>query len=277
MFCYYILELLNMYSEKSDASLATTNENSAINFELADIIECRGIHGTDAQSTLYRDFVETMVSGVTSRIQFKQLYLNKEVSDFITTNDEAFALLTIENNWDRWCDMYRRHDMSKFNCQVPSLYTNAGDARNNNKEILLNGKVCVLGSTCKHQGFSQLGLQRFNALCKIIKQERHTKQRRDAEIRWKEDWISQISEGINAHPYNSKAQKKTDNVISIEQELWSDDENIEAQNHIGNNDNLSNSHEQLHDVEDDTNHINVSNNIVNTCHYLHTLTMCLQS
>ena len=64
-------------------------------------------------------------------------------------SDEAFALLLIENSYERWIDMWENNN--KKTSDVPAKYTNAGVS---NKD----------GRTRKYCGWSRPGVTRFNEL-----------------------------------------------------------------------------------------------------------------
>jgi hypothetical protein len=54
---------------------------------------------------MYVDFVEYYVSAVIGLRHFEKNKCTKNYREYVTISDEAFAILTIENNWDRWIDM----------------------------------------------------------------------------------------------------------------------------------------------------------------------------
>jgi hypothetical protein len=54
---------------------------------------------------MYVDFVEYYVSAVIGLWHFEKHKCSKKYRDYVTISNEAFAILTIENNWDRWVDM----------------------------------------------------------------------------------------------------------------------------------------------------------------------------
>ena len=108
----------------------------------------------------YFDFVEYFVSAVIGKTHYKQNSCDKLLSQYATVSDEAFALLTFENNFDAWVDMGMRKDIS--GSQVPRKYTNGGKS---------NGEV---GSSQHNKGWSEEGLKRFNELFDAVKKNRAT-------------------------------------------------------------------------------------------------------
>ena len=106
----------------------------------------------------YFDFVEYFVSAVIGKTHYKQNSCDKLLSQYAMVSDEAFALLTLENNFDAWVDMGMRKDIS--GSQVPRKYTNGGKS---------NGEV---GSSQHNKGWSEEGLKRFNGLFDAVKKKR---------------------------------------------------------------------------------------------------------
>ena len=87
--------------------------------------------------------------------------------------------------------------MSKAQCKVPSLYTNGGDPQQNNVQVVIQGKVCSVGSSLRYKGFLVVGLQRFNEFCKILKKDRLSKNCQELELNWKNEWINKAVSSKN--------------------------------------------------------------------------------
>ena len=54
---------------------------------------------------VYKDFVSFFVSGVVGICRFDRNKCHAKYSTYVSISDEAFAVLTLENNWDRWASM----------------------------------------------------------------------------------------------------------------------------------------------------------------------------
>ena len=98
---------------------------------------------------LYGQFCGTFLRCVVGDSVWRGNHLHKPLGDFVTPSDEAFALLLIENSYERWIDMWENDN--KKTSDVPAKYTNAGVS---NKD----------GRTRKYCGWSKPGVTRFNEL-----------------------------------------------------------------------------------------------------------------
>lgn len=83
------------------------------------------------------------------------------LSEYCTASDEAYGLLCIENNYDRWTYMQESKDYKdKSGNAPPALYTNSGNST--------GGR----GAPKKFQGWSMVGYKRFDTLHKMVKIDR---------------------------------------------------------------------------------------------------------
>ena len=98
----------------------------------------------------------------------------KRLADIITVSDEAFVLLTLENNWERWIDM---------NNKAKNKYTTATRGKSNAIDTNVMPKYTYInrkrddiadGDTVPvvWRGWNNEGILRFNELCKSVKQDR---------------------------------------------------------------------------------------------------------
>ena len=101
---------------------------------------------------------------------------NKKVHDadslcsVFTVSDEAFALLVLENNWERWLDINnksknnyiptkRNRGDKPVESDILPLYTNInGNSANAGKEV--------------NRGWTEAGIKRLNELCTMVKEDR---------------------------------------------------------------------------------------------------------
>jgi hypothetical protein len=73
-------------------------------------------------NVIYKDFVSFFVSGVVSIRRFDRHKLHtRYYSTYVTVSNEAFAVLTIENNWKWWGSMAEREEWK--DSDVSSMYT----------------------------------------------------------------------------------------------------------------------------------------------------------
>ncbi len=95
----------------------------------------------------------------------------KKVSDIITVSDEAFIVLTLENNWERWLDINNksknnyttstRGKTTSYQCNIMPKYT------------FINTKGTRDGlQNVPWKGWSNEGILRFNEICKTVKEDR---------------------------------------------------------------------------------------------------------
>ena len=104
-----------------------------------------------------KEFIRIMVG----KKKWKHQSFRVNLSEFCSASDEAFCLLTLENNYMRWCGMVESGDYGdKGHTAPPPLYTNAGKS---------NRKV---GTAKPFQGWSAEGYERFDALHKMVKADR---------------------------------------------------------------------------------------------------------
>ena len=94
----------------------------------------------------------------------------KRLSDIITVSDEAFVLLTLENNWERWIDINNKCD----NNYTPSTRRepSANDSNVMPKYTHINKKKDDIANKKVWRGWNEEGIVRFNELCKAVKVDR---------------------------------------------------------------------------------------------------------
>jgi hypothetical protein len=99
----------------------------------------------------------------------------KLLSEYCTASDEAFGLLTLENNYDRWTSMQGTGDYANASKMAPgALYTNSGNSK---------GKK---GSPTRFQGWTNEGYKRFDTLHKLVKLDRAKPGRKQFEEEMKQ-------------------------------------------------------------------------------------------
>ena len=102
----------------------------------------------------YFDFINYFVLAVVGKTKYRCDSCTRLLSNFATVSEEAFALLSLENNYDTWMDMGLTGNTKISN--VPRKYTNGGKSQ---------GKI----ATSQHnRGWSDEGLRRFNELFDLV-------------------------------------------------------------------------------------------------------------
>lgn len=81
-----------MYSDK----MIATPEDNFKWYELEDYMQLRKNPGA------FKTLCESFLPHVVSVAKWNRDYLVEKVSDFASISDEAFTLLTLENNWEVW-------------------------------------------------------------------------------------------------------------------------------------------------------------------------------
>jgi hypothetical protein len=115
-----------------------------------------------------KEFVRIIVG----KAKWKHQCFRDNLSKFCSASGEAFCLLTLENNYARWCGMVESGDFGdKNHTAPPPLYTNAGKTNRN------------IGMAKPFQGWSVEGYERFNELHRLVKHDRAKKTREDFEDR----------------------------------------------------------------------------------------------
>ena len=121
----------------------------------------------------YCFFAKHFVSVVVGKKKFEGYSNRFAFSGYVTVSDEAFALLLLENNYNRWIDMGKTGNW--LYSDVHPLYTSGGNVKQTPKPNNVNKSISKknfpnLGtnlstpSTAKYQGWSNKGIKRFNYL-----------------------------------------------------------------------------------------------------------------
>ena len=110
-------------------------------------------------NVMYYDFINFFVSAVIGKMNYKKKSCSFVLSKYATVSDEAFALLSLENNYETWIDMGLTGNTKTS--KVPRKYTNGGKVQ---------GKV---GTSKHNKGWSDEGLHRFNELFDLVEKNRN--------------------------------------------------------------------------------------------------------
>jgi hypothetical protein len=123
--------------------------------------------GLSTNKTAYLYFCTYFVKPIVGNATWRLKSLRQPLSSFVTVSDEAFALLTLENNYSRWCKMWEKRDYKS--CEVAAQWTNAGVSQAN-------------GQSKRFFGWKPEGYQRFNELYHNIKKDRETRASFELEL-----------------------------------------------------------------------------------------------
>ena len=153
---------------------------------------------------MYFDFIEYFLSAVVGKTYYKEHRCEKLLSEYASVSDEALAILIFENNFETWKDMAKRN-ITK-NSVVNRKYTNGGSSAGNK------------ASSRQYQGWSSVGIKRFNELFDIIKQDRESSNAEDFE-----EAFRVFCENGGVSGKKAKTQDILYEPMEIRHELWSDD------------------------------------------------------
>ena len=131
---------------------------------------------TRAKASEYNEFMCRFVRPVVgANIWDRRCRTMSTEGGMSTPSDEAIALLLLENNWDRWIDIYTRNGFAPCNSgrkrslvsDVLTLYTHGGKKFSDAKLTELKNKKQKVG-----KGWSREGVARYNELFQMVKNDR---------------------------------------------------------------------------------------------------------
>ena len=102
----------------------------------------------------YMVFCDVVLAQIVGKHDWKVNSGRKKLSEYVTTSNEAFGLLLLENSWTTWKEMAGNADSGQYISNKP-LYT-------------LNG-----AGTKKNGGWKPEGWLRFNELAKMVQEDRN--------------------------------------------------------------------------------------------------------
>jgi hypothetical protein len=136
-----------------------------------------------------KEFIKLVVGSAVWKKNFHQANL----STYCSASGEAFALLTVENNYNRWQSMSISGDhRDKGGLAPAALYTNSGKSD--------RGR----GGTRRFQGWSKEGYDRFDELHGLVMTDRAKSTRLEFEKELREQLESEYS--------SKRRQKATENL-----------------------------------------------------------------
>ena len=177
---------------------------------------------------MYADFVVFYISAVIGLRRFEKNKCRKPYSDYVTVSDEAFAVLTIENNWLRWMDMAKEKHWK--DSPVPTKWTVTRDkptatSIGKSKKRAVVSHSDTLNDMKEHgpqarryRGWSVHGINRYNQLFDQIEKERTTKRGKRFETNLMSHF--QRDEDRNAANKGTKTRVEAAALPTPKHELW---------------------------------------------------------
>ena len=126
----------------------------------------------ESEYPVYKDFVSFFVSGVVGIRHFDRNKTTSSYSTYVTVSDEAFTILSLENNWERWSAMAREEDWRESD--VPSKWTTSRDKKIKRDEYGNRLGDNDTAQATRYRGWSYQGIARYNQLCDEIEKKRGT-------------------------------------------------------------------------------------------------------
>jgi hypothetical protein len=181
---------------------------------------------------VYKDFLTFFVSGVVGLRHFDRNKCLQYFGNYITVSDEAFTVLTLENNWERWSDMAESDEWRESS--VPSKWTTSTEKRASNQQPdkVSSDTSVVTPQARRFRGWTAQGINRYNQLFMEIKMERAKKTYRLIE----EYCLGEYQSDAEANGNNSHKRKKVDADKALPiaiHELWDEKKSPEEESDEG--------------------------------------------
>ena len=123
-------------------------------------------------------FADKFLDGVAGRKAYKKNKTWALISDTVTISDEAFALLVLENNWDKWQKQYQA-----------------------NRAVPMNGKYTTTwGGAKKFEGWPLQATKCYNELYIRVKKDR----RNETALEVEQQFLQDQQENESRNPKKSK-------------------------------------------------------------------------
>ena len=125
----------------------------------------------------YSVFIKDLVKGITGLKPFAERLANSQINpdELCTISDEAFALVTLENHYDRWVALFKH-----YNNTIPPVKSTKESKKRPTEQIEeapvhTQGGLTLKDDTAlvkKGKGFSKLGIDHYNLYYEQVKQDR---------------------------------------------------------------------------------------------------------
>jgi hypothetical protein len=194
--------------------LADCEDTTVQCFAMTDFV--KGREDTSV-TTLFQTFVPCVVGKKKFKAKMHEQLTTD--ADICSVSDEAFTLLLLENQYDRWSDIYQQRKNKskegsvvrqerrkrKWESDISPKYTDGGIRYSDDRKMT-------------HKGWKEAGIVRFNELCAKVHGDRKLYPKKVVEPLLK--WWSQI------HHVTKQKVKDVDDVVagtSAYHELWDDE------------------------------------------------------
>ena len=181
----------------------------------------------DTEYPVYKDFVTFFVSGVIGIRHFERKKTTMDYRSYATISDEAFAILSLENNWDRWSAMAETEEWKESD--IASKWTTSRDKRTirRQKGPEENDDDDDTPQATRYRGWSCQGIARYNQLFKDIKVNRATQSFLDFEEYLLKAYQTEEEEEGRRKGKRQKVDTRKQ-LPEAEHELWDNEEPTSA-------------------------------------------------
>jgi hypothetical protein len=172
---------------------------------------------------VYKDFLSFFVSGVVGIRHFDRNKCDVHLWKYVSVSDEAFTVLTLENNWTRWSCMAKRNKWK--DSDVPSEWTTT---KNTNRQPVRTDENDDDGSddndtpqARRYRGWSAQGIAQYNQLFTEIKLERQ----KDTYLEFEKYCMSAFQQEAEADRKTKHKRKRTEpdrKMPAAKHQLWED-------------------------------------------------------
>ena len=174
----------------------------------------------------YCIFASHFIAPVVGKHRYNNLCWRSTFLTYVSKSDEAFALLTFENNYDQWIGMANSNDWGSSS--IKPAYTNGGNnlqtpkpptgqmmfSKTDNPALISSGQSSR-SSSVRCQGWSAHGIKRFNELFDLVEKERES----SIGLHFEEEYMKQC---MNAREQGKKKSHRNNAVYKVcRHELWS--------------------------------------------------------
>ena len=165
------------------------------------------IHDKQDNDLLYF-FYSECVSRVVGKRKWNKYSQVRKMGNFVTTSDEAFAMIILENNLPKWMDELRHNGRLARNEKRKSLYTQED----------------------KSKGWSNKGQKRFIELCRICEDRR--KGTEEKKLRWNQIEKIVMDREILWNDMSNRKRKRVEeeNISEVTTEDNTSDEEADIEN-----------------------------------------------
>ena len=147
----------------------------------------------------------------TANIRFKEKMICDKLSDTVTVFEEAFAILVLENNFDRWVYMVEE-EMKQNSCESTvreedeeTIISNKNNFVNI-PDVLYQKNVKVRKDNRQTAGrWTDEGMERLNELLMLIKDSRNDERRQLVEDDLMERYVNHADNNMEA--YNRRKRR----------------------------------------------------------------------